>query len=194
MELLAKWLPLQGWFDGGDAPVVPLGSFRFDDPAGQVGVETHVVAAAGRVYQVPLTYRGAPLEGAAEFLVGTMEHSVLGGRWVYDATADPVYQAELAAALLAAKPQAVAHRMTDGRAEALPHTAVLASTGRPGAVLPGLHFGVPATSTDITRIPAGALTVEVLRVLGAADALHAPSLTLTWEGQDVPVLIASLVS
>ncbi len=44
----------------------------------------------GRVLQVPLTYRGAPLAGAEEHLVTLMEHSVLGRRWVYHAAADPI--------------------------------------------------------------------------------------------------------
>lgn len=76
-------------------------SFRFDDPAGEVGCETHIVAVtlpdAGEVVvQVPLTYRGAPLDDApAEALVTTMEHSVLGERWVYEGAHDPVYVTEL---------------------------------------------------------------------------------------------------
>ena len=52
------------------------------------------------VYQVPLTYRGAPLEGGQHALVGTMEHSVLGRRWVYDGPHDPVYAAQLLALVL----------------------------------------------------------------------------------------------
>ena len=74
---------------------------RVDDPAGQVGVETILVVdeagAAPVVYQVPLTYRAAPLDGAQSALVGTMEHSVLGRRWVYDGPHDPVYAAQLLA-------------------------------------------------------------------------------------------------
>ena len=76
-------------------------SFRFDDPAGEVGCETHIVGVtlpeAGEVVvQVPLTYRGAPLDDApAGALVATMEHSVLGERWVYDGAHDPVYVTEL---------------------------------------------------------------------------------------------------
>src|SRR5699024_7591297 len=106
-ELLQKWLPSQPWFRGDASTLVRLGAFRFDDPAGEVGIETHILAVEGVAYQVPLTYRGAPLEDAEDFLVTTMEHSVLGTRWVYDATGDPVYLHELAAAILAGKPQAL---------------------------------------------------------------------------------------
>ena len=44
---------------------------------------------------MPLTYRGAPVPELEHALVGVMEHSVLGRRWVYDAPHDPVYAAQL---------------------------------------------------------------------------------------------------
>ncbi len=76
-----------------------LATWRLDDPAGEVGVETLVVADESGdetvVYQVPLTYRGEPLASADHALVGTTEHSVLGRRWVYDAPHDPVYATQL---------------------------------------------------------------------------------------------------
>lgn len=55
---------------------------------------------------MPLTYRGAPLPGAEPWLVGTMEHSVLGRRWVYDGCGDPVHVAALVATILAGGIQA----------------------------------------------------------------------------------------
>ncbi len=84
-ELIAAWLPGQPWFAGDAGAVRLVGAYRFDDPAGEVGIESHLVEVGGRTFHVPLTYRGAPLDGAEAFLVGTMEHSVLGRRWVYDA-------------------------------------------------------------------------------------------------------------
>ena len=42
-------------------------------------------------------YRGAPLPGADEGLIGTSEHGVLGTRWFYDAAHDPVAVAQLLA-------------------------------------------------------------------------------------------------
>lgn len=53
-----------------------------------------VSADGGPVYQVPLTHRGAPPDGADKWLIGTMDHSVLGPRWVYDARGAPVYAAD----------------------------------------------------------------------------------------------------
>lgn len=95
LELLAQWLPKQSWFAGRADDLQKVAGFRFVDPDGEVGIETLVVRSAGVSYQVPLTYRAAELADAGDYLVGTLEHSVLGKRWVYDATGDPVYVAEL---------------------------------------------------------------------------------------------------
>jgi hypothetical protein len=89
-ELVAAWLDDQAWAAGGPGEV--LGSFRFDDPEGEVGVEALLVRRGDRVLHVPMTYRGAPLAGGESHLIGTMEHSVLGKRWIYDAAGDPVAQ------------------------------------------------------------------------------------------------------
>lgn len=65
-----------------------------------MGIEFQVVrdeaASPASTYLVPLTYRGAPLPGADEHLLGTAEHGVLGTRWIYDGTADPVAVEQLA--------------------------------------------------------------------------------------------------
>src|SRR5258706_8514918 len=100
-ELLAVWLPPRSWYQGPATPALKrAAAYRFDDPAGEVGIETILVqAGGGPVYQVPLTYRGAPLDGADRWLIGTTEHSVLGRRWVYDATGDPVYASTLASTI-----------------------------------------------------------------------------------------------
>jgi predicted trehalose synthase len=113
LELVAPWMARQRWYAAkGRLPVLRrLWSWRLDDPAGEVGVETLLLVDEGGpepvVYQVPITSRGAPLEGAQHALVGTMEHSVLGRRWVYDGPHDPVYASQLLALTLGqAVPQA----------------------------------------------------------------------------------------
>ncbi len=96
LELLAQWLPSQPWFAGAATDLERVAGFRFVDPDGEVGMETMLVRSDGVLYQVPLTYRSEALdESDADYLVGTLDHSVLGKRWVYDATGDPVYVAEL---------------------------------------------------------------------------------------------------
>ncbi|HJE57488.1 MAG TPA: hypothetical protein K8V84_03075 [Nocardiopsis listeri] len=86
--LIGSWLDGMPW--AGEGPDEILGTYRFDDPKGEVGVEVFLLRRAGRLHHLPLTYRGAPLPHHGEHLVGTLEHSVLGPRWVYDGTADEV--------------------------------------------------------------------------------------------------------
>lgn len=92
LELLEVWLPRQEWADDIGSPTL-VGSYRFDDPAGEVGLEALLVETALGLLHVPMSYRGAPLEGAEAHLVGTMEHGVLGQRWAYDGEFDPVWRA-----------------------------------------------------------------------------------------------------
>jgi hypothetical protein len=105
-ELLAQRL-------GGEVEV--LGSYRFDDPAGEVGVEGFVVRHDGRTRHLVMTYRGAPLAGADEHLISTMEHTGLGRRWVYDGTGDPVALACVRRALLGEQEQAIQELWADGK-------------------------------------------------------------------------------
>ncbi|MGL4176165.1 MAG: maltokinase N-terminal cap-like domain-containing protein [Dermatophilaceae bacterium] len=101
LELLEAWMGAQRWYaaKGRRPRLRRVGRWRLDDPAGEVGIETLVVADDGGpepvVYQVPLTYHAEPLAGADHALVGVAEHSVLGRRWVYDAPHDPVYATQL---------------------------------------------------------------------------------------------------
>jgi hypothetical protein len=103
-ELVATWLDGQSWAGPGETAVV--GSYRFDDPSGEVGVEAMIVRRGDRWLHVPMTYRGAPLDDGDDHLIGTLHHSVLGERWVYDATGDPVGRACFARALQGAQDQA----------------------------------------------------------------------------------------
>ncbi|MFC4004964.1 hypothetical protein ACFS2C_27875 [Prauserella oleivorans] len=92
-EFLPAWVLRRPWYRGGDdAALTPVGWFRLEDPAGEVGIETHLLTDGTCVYQVPLTYRSAPIEAP---LVATAEHSVLGTRWIHDAEADPVWRRQL---------------------------------------------------------------------------------------------------
>jgi hypothetical protein len=97
LELLTDWLPRQPWYGAGGGPSLSrAGGFRLDDPTGAVGIEFAFVSdGEGTTYSVPMTYRGAPLPGAEQGLIGTSEHGVLGTRWIYDAAHDPVAVAQL---------------------------------------------------------------------------------------------------
>jgi len=113
LELLRVWLPAQPWYlsSGRGPELTKAGGFRLDDPAGEVGIEFMVVTdGSGNraiTYQVPLTYRAGALAGAEGGLIGTAEHGVLGRRWIYDGTRDPVLVAQLVALVQGeAEPQA----------------------------------------------------------------------------------------
>jgi hypothetical protein len=99
LELLNRWLPAQSWFaETGD--LSKAGGFRLDDPDGEVGIEFMIVrTGGGDAYLVPMSYRGAALDGADDALIGTSQHGVLGRRWVYDGERDPVVRSQLAALL-----------------------------------------------------------------------------------------------
>lgn len=103
-ELLADWLDQQSW--GGEGPVEVVGSYRFDDPEGAVGVEAFIIRRGETLLHALLTYRAEPLAGAEQHLAGTMDHSVLGERWIYDGRQDPVAVACLARALSGQQEQA----------------------------------------------------------------------------------------
>ncbi|ROP63370.1 CG0192-related protein [Curtobacterium sp. ZW137] len=181
-EALAAWLPSQPW--SGVAPgatVDVVGRFRFDDPAGEVGVETMLVRVGdGAVLHAPLTYRDAPLAGATAFLVTEMDHSVLGRRWVYDAAGDPVYADVLRRTIA-----------TGG------HEAEL--VGAPGLDVPPSHgsargSGSAASSPAVTTVAPtteGALTtigdLTILRVVGT-PLPAGETLTATWADAGPTVL------
>jgi len=111
--LIGAWLDGRPWAGRGTDEV--LGAYRFDDPEGEVGVEAFLIRRGGRLLHVPLAYRAAPLTGHEEHLVGTLEHSVLGTRWVYDGTHDEVAVACFRRALAGEQEQAELEIHEDGR-------------------------------------------------------------------------------
>ncbi|MFI8192340.1 1,4-alpha-glucan branching protein [Streptomyces sp. NPDC085946] len=169
LELLTAWLPSRPWYRGGGAPeLAKAGGFRLDDPEGEVGIEFMAVTdASGTLpvtYLVPLTYRGAPLDGAEHALVGTMEHGTLGRRWVHDGCHDPVLVAQLTA-LIEGRVQAQDQNTSD-----TPDREVTRSRSGDGGALPA--FTARATDdpegTEL-RAPAGT-ALRLRRVLSPAPA------------------------
>jgi len=180
-ELLAAWL-------GG--PVEPVGAFRFDDPEGRVGLETHLVVAAGRLRQVPLTYRDGPLDGAASHLVGTMEHSALGTRWVYDGLRDPVFTRMLAAVAMTGTGQAVGLVEHEGRWLVAPPNVRVEGGGWSDGRVPVDGFEVAAEDDGGWGVLANdrfELRVARWPVPGERPTI---GLTATWAGQAEPVVLA----
>lgn len=192
LELLAGWLPGRPWFQGRPAgEVVRVAAYRFDDPAGEVGIETMLVRAGdGPVLQVPLTYRGAPLDGAERWLIGTTEHSVLGRRWVYDACGDPVYVAALARVIHAGGTQAEEYFEVDGRRETRPPGMLVSGSGTSDAPVPAAGTVHRVVDEDPTAILTDDVELFVLRDLGTTDRVSGPVLTGTWSDQQPPLPLA----
>jgi hypothetical protein len=103
-DFLPAWIARQPWYPGAAVPATrPVGFFRLEDPAGAVGLETHLLTDGATVYQIPMSYRGAPLRelagdsqaDPATALITEAEHSELGTRWIYDAVRDPVWVAAI---------------------------------------------------------------------------------------------------
>lgn len=180
-ELMSAWLPSRPWYDG-NAGRKPVGSFRFDDPAGQVGMEGFLLGGAGLpTYFLPLTYRGAELEGAEEHLVGTTEHSVLGRRWVYDGCADPVFVRAVVASILTGA-TGVDHEFEGehGR-ETRPTNAQVRGSGTAAAAVPEVDALGCHDEGPLTIVNAGPLELVVARVVGTEiDASE--TLAVTWKG------------
>lgn len=189
LELIEEWLPKQPW-----ANVEPgtklsrVSSFRFDDPAGEVGVEFHLVKAVDgddTVYQVPLTYRGAPLAGAEEHLITEMDHPKLGHRWVYDGAADPVCVLETLRAIVTGGRSVDEFWQTDTGLEKNTDVAEAWGTSEPNLTIADLPEGEEADRVQVKVDTVGDLTLAVfgevklgfLRVLSpvAVDALGAPT-------------------
>lgn len=176
VELVARWLPGRAWFDGPAAAARPVAAYRFDDPDGEVGIESHLLDVADRLVHVPLTYRGSALPGAEEWLVGTMEHSVLGTRWVYDAPGDPVYRAEVVRVIRAGGTQVrMFVESPEGPVERAPSMQV---RGHGAPVSPG-----SGPRVEVVRFPAP----------GPGGAPAAGTLSGTWPGQDEPAALVRLL-
>ncbi len=192
LDLLAAWLPGQPWFaEESTTGLARVASFRFDDPDGEVGIETMLVAVGdGPVYQVPMTYRGAPLAGGDEWLIGTTDHSVLGKRWVYDACGDPVYAAALASAVLADTGQADEMIETDGELQRREPSMTVSGSGVPDGDVPAVGAIERVEQGDPTIVVTDSVELVVVRRLAGIDARPGATLTGTWDGRPTPQPLA----
>jgi hypothetical protein len=196
IELVSAWAPLQSWSGSLDLGTLsPAGAYRFDDPQGEVGIETLLVRGAdGQVFQVPLTYRGAAMNGAETALITRMQHSVLGERWVYDGCGDPAYAQALATAILTGGNQAELEVVTDEGTERREATTKVAGNGVPGSPVPHVGAVTYRNVGATTIISSGDLELIVNRVIDVAAGAKIPQgqiLVGTWPEQDAPTYLAS---
>ena len=172
VELLTSWLDTQSW--GGTGGVTVLGAYRFDDPAGEVGFEGHLVSRDDVALHVPLTYRGAPLDDLNAVLVGKLQHSVLGERFVYDASTDPVAIGCLVRALRGEQEQARYELRVNDEivGEREPNLTIHLTEGRTAASPTGC---VIISLTDGTQL-------RIAQVLDTDEPAGRARLVATWAG------------
>lgn len=177
----------------GDA-LSQVGAYRFDDPAGEVGIESHVLAtASGDVLHLPVVYRNERRDELDDWFVGTMQHSVLGERWVYEAGADEIYIRELARAIITGGSEVDEVVETpDGPVLRDPSVNVRGS-GVSGASVPAIDaVSAERRGTD-TVVAAGQMTITIHHVIGsAANPPSAGNATLSgnWHGLASTVRLA----
>jgi hypothetical protein len=186
-ELIDGWLPGRSWVPR-DIELTSVGAYRFDDPAGEVGLEGFLLGAPdGTVLHVPLTYRGAPLGGADDFLVGTADHSVLGKRWVYDACGDPVWADTLVHAVLNGGTEADLLIEIDGVMQERDKSVRVHGTGSEGIDGPVITEVSARDEADTTLVQAGPFDLVVVRRVGA-EVTGDETLVGSWEGVGSAVL------
>jgi hypothetical protein len=190
-ELIAAWVPTQPWGPPADVPVDVIGSYRFDDPEGRVGMETHLVDAAGTLLHVPLTYRDEPLDSAASALITQMQHSVLGTRWVYDGLRDPRFVMMLAAVAMTGQGEALGMTVYDGRWYIAPSNVRIEGGGWTQERVPvdGFELASDSSTSVVLRNDRFELTFFRRPVAGSRPAL---GLTATWDGQRDGVVLAEV--
>jgi hypothetical protein len=204
IELVQSWAPHQPFFPVDVATELSVAaSFRFDDPEGEVGIETLLVRVSdGELLHIPLTYRGAPLAGAGPWLIGTMEHSVLGSRWVYDATGDPVYLAELGTAAATGGTEVQQFVTVEGVLVPRESTAHARGSGSANFTFAAHELGTVSTSFDgyATLVETDELYFAIARRISdeAEEVLveygdgsgYRHELVATWVEQPVPFPLA----
>jgi hypothetical protein len=190
-DLIAAWAPTQPWGPSAADPIDVIGSYRFDDPDGRVGMETHLVTADGALLHVPLTYRDEPLEGADDALITEMHHSVLGNRWVYDGLRDPRFVIMLAAAAMTGQGEALGMAVYDGRWYIAPTNVRIQGGGWSLERVPVDRFELVCDDGGPAMLRNDRFELTVFRrpVPGPRPAI---GLTATWGKHDEAVVLAEV--
>ncbi len=136
-----------------------------------------------------MTYRGAPLEGAEEHLIGTTDHSVLGPRWVYDGCGDPVGVAALLTAITTGGHEAALAMEQDGEVVTFEPTCRVIGSGSASDAV-AVDAVTVSDDGDPTVVRAGGHELVVARVIGTGVSGR-ETLTATWGGGE-PVVVAAI--
>ncbi len=193
-ELIAKWGPTRPWWPAGEdanEAIDVIGAYRFDDPEGRVGMETHLLTAGGVLVQVPLTYRDEPLDGADDAFITEMEHSVLGTRWVYDALYDPRFVLMLAGVAMTGQGEALGMAEYEGRWYIAPSNVRLRGGGWTEERVPVDGFEVESDDASSSVLRNDRFELRLFRrpVPGPRPAI---GLTASWPDNPEGVVLADV--
>ncbi len=190
-DVIAEWAPTQPWGPSSDAPIHVVGAYRFDDPENRVGMETHVVEVEGTLLQVPLTYRDEPVAAGEAGLIGEMQHSELGTRWVYDGLSDQRFVTMLAAVAMTGQGEALGMAVYDGRWHIAPTNVRIRGGGWGLERVPVDGFRPVSDDANAVVFDNDRFELTFFRrpVTGPRPAI---GLTATWEGQPEAVVLAEV--
>jgi maltokinase-like protein len=190
-ELIANWGPTRPWWPSDGDAIDVIGAYRFDDPDGRVGMETHLLTAGGVLVQVPLTYRDEPFDAAADAFITEMQHSVLGTRWVYDALYDPLFAVMLAGVAMTGQGEALGMVVYDGRWYIAPSNVRIRGGGWTDERVPVDRFEVEADDADASVLRNDRFELRLFRrpVAGPRPAI---GLTARWDGITEDVVLAAV--
>lgn len=183
VDLVGEWLPKQSWaHDGVEAPEL-IASFHLDDPAGEVGMQVFAVRCGEHLYQVPLTYRSESLADSDEGLIGLMEHSTLGARYVYDGLADSCFVSVLAGVAAIGYGQALGFANHDGQFLAIPDEMLLRGSGMIGPKVRVDGFRRTPGGVESETFRNGVIELTFYRRLRERPQ-RSGTLSATWAGQE----------
>lgn len=191
-EIISRWIGDQSWGRSAGDSIDVVGSFHLEDPEGRVGMQVHIVASAGLLFQVPLTYRDERLPHLDASYICAMEHSVLGTRHVYDGLGDEQFLSALAGVASCGYGQTLGFARVDGRWQAWPESTKVHGYGAvSGRVLVDRFERVSTESTDVV-LRNEQLELTVFRALADRPSPHI-GMAAMWPGQADPVVLASVV-
>ncbi len=189
-QLINEWAPSQPWGPTDGARLTPIGSYRFDDPDGRVGMECFLLRGSDGVFHVPLTYRDEPLSDERA-LITTMEHSVLGRRWVYDGLHDPLLPVMLCAVSMTGQGEALGMAMHEGRWYVAPSAVRIHGGGWTTERVPVDRLAIEDGAAEPVLMRNDGFELLVWR-RPTAGARPAIGLVATWSGQDEPFVLAEV--
>ena len=191
-EIISGWIGGQPWGSSAGESVDVVWSFHLEDPDGEVGMQVHIVASDGLLFQVPLTYRDQRVPDLEQAYIGAMEHSVLGTRHVYDGLGDERFVSVLAGVASCGYGQTLGFARVDGRWQAWPESTKVHGYGAvTGRVLVDRFETVMTESTEVI-VRNEHLEMRVFRTLADRPAPDI-GMAATWPAQPDPVVLATVV-